>query len=603
MTLMLRVYLLMGALSLIGLGTFYFVYLIRYESRRNLNTIGLMLIALTWVFTSIMEVADENKTDKTFWYMAQYFALICVPPVWLAMSGHFVGLKRTAMRPLIIPCSIISLVLMVLFATNPLHGLVFRSLSVYTGGIAVMKVPGPVYFIYLTYIFVGCATGLLVVAMNVKNMSWSFKSRTTYIFAAVAMPLIGGLVDLFWPEALGDLDVAPIAALASCAFLYLGMARWRLLNPLPLARSDFIDKLADPVLVLDESSRIIYSNEQAKALALSLPANGAEELRGLKGGLERLTGSVMSLIPGQDAHLGDRTYKASVKPVLDKGRKSIARIISLNDVSELRGLTDRLEAKVRERTSDLENLTLDLEEEVEKVKTQEAKLLRSLEEKELLLREVNHRVKNNLQVISSLIRLQAMRTEGAEAKEALDSSLKRVKAICLVHDRMYGEGHALDRVDAGAYIKDIVNPLVAMGEGLGERIEVAVDGGGIGLSMDLAMNVGLIVNETVTNAYKHVFRPGLGSKLSVSLTDRGDEGIELTVLDDGPGIPENVPSGKNEGAGQGLGSSHGLGLGHGLGMSIIRSISERMGGTLSVGSGPGGLVRLAIPRSAVEGEG
>lgn len=591
MPLMIRAYLLMGTLSLIGLGTFYFVYILRYESRRNVHVIGLMLIALGWIFTSIMEVADENVADKAFWYMAQYFMLIGLPPVWLAMTGHFVGLKRKAIAPLIVPYTLVSLVLYVLFATNPLHGLVFRSLSVNPGGIAVMKVPGPVYFVYLTYIFVGCATGLLIVAMNVKNMGWAFKSRSTYIFAAVAMPLLGGLVDLFWPEALGDLDVAPIAALASCAFLYLGMARWRLLNPLPMARSDFIDKLADPVLVLDESSRIIYSNEQAKAMALSLPSGGAEELRGLKGGLERLTGSVMSLIPGQDAYLGERVYKASVKPVLDRGRKSIARIISLNDVTELRALTDRLEAKVRERTQDLENLTLDLEEEVEKVKSQEARLMRSLEEKELLLREVNHRVKNNLQVISSLIRLQAMRTEGPEAKDALDSSLKRVKAICLVHDRMYGEGHALDRVDAGAYIKDIVNPLVAMGEGLGARIDVSVDGGGIGLSMDLAMNVGLVVNEAVTNAYKHVFRRGLGSRLEVSLADRGPEGIVLTVLDDGPGIPESAPTVRNEATG------------HGLGMSIIRSIAERMGGTLSVGSGPGGLVRLAIPRSALEGEG
>jgi two-component system, sensor histidine kinase PdtaS len=152
---------------------------------------------------------------------------------------------------------------------------------------------------------------------------------------------------------------------------------------------------------------------------------------------------------------------------------------------------------------------------------------------------------------------------------------------------MYGAGHSLDRVDAGAYLSDIVNPLIALCEGLGRETEVRVDGGGIGLSMDLAMNLGLVVNEAVTNAFKHVFRPGLGSSLKVSLSDSGEAGIVLTVLDDGPGIPQTGPG------------SDGLGLG----MSIIRSIAERMDGELSVGSGPGGLVRLAIPRSAVQGEG
>jgi two-component sensor histidine kinase len=584
---MLRVYLLMGTMAIIGLGCFYFIYMIRYESRRNYYTIGLMLVALSWIFSSIMEVADANPSGKIFWYMEEYFSLIGLPPLWIATSGHYCGLKKKAIAPLIIPCSIIAFILVLLFATNPLHGLVFRSIYVPTGGLVVLKDGGPVYFIYLTFIFVGCATGLFIIGSNVKSMTPSLKHRTKYVLAAIAFPLMGGLLDIFWPEALGDLDVAPIAALVSCVFLYMGMFRWRLLNPLPLARSDFIDKLADPVVVLDEHSRIIYANDQAKSLAESLSAGKAERGKDGNGELASLTASVMALIPGQDAHLGDRTYKASVKPVLDKGRKAIARIISLGDVTELRALTDRLETKVKERTADLECLTLDLEEEVEKVRTQEAKVKRSLEEKELLLREINHRVKNNLQVISSLIRLQAMRMEGAEAKEALDSSLKRVRAISLVHDRMYGQDHALDRVDAGAYLKDIVSPLAALCEGLGVKVEVTVDGGGIGFSMDVAMNIGLVVNEAVTNAFKHVFRQALGTKLSVRLEDAGTDGIVLTILDDGPGISQ-AEEGKD---------------GRGLGMGIIRSIAERMEGKLSVGSGPGGLVRLAIPRSSIEGEG
>jgi two-component sensor histidine kinase len=572
----LRAYVLAAALALVGLGCFYFIYIIRFESRRNYYTLGLMLTALSWIFSSVMEVADPNPSGKVFWYVEQYFSLIGMPPLWLAMSGHYCGYRKKALAPMLIPCFIISLALVLVLATNPLHGLFFRSLSMAQDGLTVKKIAGPAYFIYLVFLFVGGATGLFVIASNMRNLSETQRRRSYYVFVALAFPLLTGLVDIFWPEALGDLEIAPISALGSCAFLYLGMARWRLLNPLPMARSDFIDKLADPVVVMDESSRVLYANDRAKALALSLgPGDGCRD------GLESLTKSILKLAPGQDACLGERVYKSSVKNVLDKGDKTIAILVSLNDVTELRNLASTLELKVQERTADLEGVTIDLEEEVEKVRMQEAKLKHSLEEKELLLREINHRVKNNLQVISSLIRLQAMRAGGQEARAALEACLGRVQAICLVHDRMYGLDHSLDRVDAGAYLKDIVYPLASLGHGLTGKTEVSIDGGGIGLSMDQAMNIGLIVNEAVTNAFKHVFKRGLGSRLSVRLSKSGDQGLVLCVEDDGPGIPA-----------AGLDADEKQ-----LGMSLIHSIAAGMDGEASFGPGPGGLLRVTMPRS------
>lgn len=194
-----------------------------------------------------------------------------------------------------------------------------------------------------------------------------------------------------------------------------------------------------------------------------------------------------------------------------------------------------------------------------------ASLGRLLDEKEVLLKEVHHRVKNNLQVISSLLSLQARKASEPAAQEALQSSQGRVRSIALLHERLY-QSSDLANVDMTTYLAGLVSEVFRAAGRPGVRRLVAVDG--LELSMELAMPCGLIVNELVTNALKHAFPAGEG-EVRVELTRR-DGRVRLSVVDDGRGLPP---------ASQGEGTS--------LGMKLVRSLTDQLRGRLVVERGPG----------------
>jgi len=163
----------------------------------------------------------------------------------------------------------------------------------------------------------------------------------------------------------------------------------------------------------------------------------------------------------------------------------------------------------------------------------------SLEEKEVLLREIHHRVKNNLQVISSLLNLQAGYIEDERYAEMFKESQERVKSMALVHEKLY-QSKDLARVDFAGYIESMVQELRrsygSEGAGIGIKTEVE----NIRLGVDYAIPCGLIINELVSNSLKHAFPQGEGGEVRIAMRQVGEDGIELEVSDNGAGISESV---------------------------------------------------------------
>ncbi len=575
MSLALRVYLILLCLGIICLGSFLSLYLIRYQSRKNLFVVGIIGLAIFWVFSCFMEVVSPSFEQKRNWFLAQYLFLVLVPSFWLGICASLSQLTPSGHRRILLPAAGLGLGLFIAFLTSPWHSYAFPRLFLSADGLGIERQAGPVYYIYIIYLFTGILSGFFLLISSIRYLPPFRRRRSWMVFASVLSPMIAALSDMLYPQSLGSLDLAPLAALISCLFLFIGTARWSLLNPLPLARSDFVEKMADPVIVLDENNDPMYANERARQLAAGMEENSQDPLRGLG----FLSQAVLEHSSDQDICLDDGRYQAAIRPVYGVDGRVIARIISLREMTQLRLLTEGLEIKVRERTADLEKLAKDLEREVAQEKLQEERLSRSLEEKELLLRELNHRVKNNLQVVSSLIRLQTTRTADRQARIALESSLGRIHAISLVHERMYGTGSELGRVDAGAYLRDLVGPIASIHDRSGSAVRIRVDGGGICLGLDAAVNIGLITNEAVTNAYKHVFSMNRGSILEIVLSRKEDGRLLLEIQDDGPGYPQ-VENGKDSS--------------QGLGMSIIRSICSRLGGSMSLTRGTISGARLSM---------
>ena len=177
-----------------------------------------------------------------------------------------------------------------------------------------------------------------------------------------------------------------------------------------------------------------------------------------------------------------------------------------------------------------------------------AKTENSLKEKEMLLREIHHRVKNNLQVISSLLSLQSRYSKDKQAIEMAKESQNRIKAMALIHEKLY-RSKDFANVEFNDYIKNLVNDLFASYKVSASRIVLNMDIENISLGIDTAIPTGLIVNELVTNCLKYAFTEGNDGEVMISLRSLDDDEKELIVSDNGVGLPESLDIKKAESLG------------------------------------------------------
>jgi PAS domain S-box-containing protein len=199
----------------------------------------------------------------------------------------------------------------------------------------------------------------------------------------------------------------------------------------------------------------------------------------------------------------------------------------------------------------------------------------ALEQRELLLRELNHRVKNNLQMVSSLLNLQAARMDDPAAKEQFRKAIDRVQAVGDIHARLY-QGDQLGVIDFDQYLQDLCARLrESMLEG--RSIQLVVETESLTLDIDRAIPLGLIVNELVTNAIKHAFADVAFGQIDVSLKKGGaGELLRLTIADNGRGIGQDA-------------------VRAGLGSRLVEGLMQQVGGTLERKDDEGARYEIVVP--------
>ncbi len=214
-------------------------------------------------------------------------------------------------------------------------------------------------------------------------------------------------------------------------------------------------------------------------------------------------------------------------------------------------------------------------------KQAEERLRRSLEEKEVLLREVHHRVKNNLNIISSLLNLQASVIQTPEqALTAFENSRDRILAMALVHEELYASKD-YSRVDMGEYLAKLTKQL-QQAYCPGAEIGSCVQAEGIILNVNLAIPCGLILNELITNAFKYAFPKGQYGEISILFRALDDGWYELTVSDNGIGMLVGA-----------VGNDPGS-----LGLTLVRLLAQQLGGSLDISSVNGTACRIRFPGTA-----
>ncbi|HMK15800.1 MAG TPA: sensor histidine kinase, partial [Methanomicrobiales archaeon] len=169
-------------------------------------------------------------------------------------------------------------------------------------------------------------------------------------------------------------------------------------------------------------------------------------------------------------------------------------------------------------------------------KKAELRLIQSLDEKEVLLREIHHRVKNNLQLTTSLLDMTRMRTRDPGTSGILTDVMMKIQTMAQIHTRLY-ESRQFDRIDMGGQIRDQVRALASIYSGHGVDITAEIDSAELYLPLDQAIPTALALNEVLSNAYKHAFRGRKSGTVRYSAKER-DSRLRFTVTDDGVGLPD-----------------------------------------------------------------
>ncbi len=225
-----------------------------------------------------------------------------------------------------------------------------------------------------------------------------------------------------------------------------------------------------------------------------------------------------------------------------------------------------------------ETWSVTVEENITERKEAERQLKTSLREKEILLKEIHHRVKNNLQVISSLLDLQSTYVESEAVQEMFQESRTRVRSMALVHEQLY-QSTDLAHINFADYVHDLTGYLLRAYGTSARNVTLTIDIASTTLSVETAVPLGLIINELVSNAYKHAFPDGRSGRITIQLVQIEDHEMNLIVQDDGIGFPKDIDFRRSPS----------------LGLTIIMTLVDQLRGQIELDRQNGARFELIIP--------
>ncbi len=187
-------------------------------------------------------------------------------------------------------------------------------------------------------------------------------------------------------------------------------------------------------------------------------------------------------------------------------------------------------------------------------------------------------MKNNLQVISSLLNLQSGYIEDPAALQIFNESRHRVRSMALIHEKLY-QSEDLSRIDFADYIQAVSSGLVASFARKSSNIRISVDVDNVMLPVDSAVPCGLIVNELVTNCFKYAFADRDAGEVRISMKRTDESNLQLSVSDDGAGFPKGIDFRNTES----------------LGMQLVTTLAEQLDGTITMRNGVGTTFEITFP--------
>ena len=531
------------------LGNFIF-----YQDRRSpLNRIfALFCISIAYLAFTEFEYrqADAFETAR-FWVRTS-----SLWPLSMSLLLHFVLLitaapvRRTGLLAIYAPAAGVALV--ELF-TNRLTTAPVRAPWGWTYGVPDMSVF--VFAVVMWTIGIGIACLALCLRSLVRESDWTKKQQMKFILIGLCAPLVVGVVSealpMFSSLRLPELTLTFLGL--NSVFIGYAIWKYRLFRLTPAAVAHTVSSgILDCLILADRSGTIVFANPAALKLL------GYQE-EGLEG-----------------APVGDllRGSTAGASPTEHRTGAAIETVFHARDGAEIPIALSVFPVDKNETVAGTVYIASDLTE-----RRKGEQLSSLLHEKEALLMEIHHRVKNNLQVISSLANLQQSHyDQDASTRLALDTIKNRIRCIALVHEKLY-RSHDLAHINFADYVRDLTGELIRSHRKAQDDITYDIDADDFSMEIDIAVPCGLIINELVSNSLKHAFVERTGGAIAVELHSDSRHQFDLTIRDNGIGIPKEIDPATTET----------------LGLQLVAMLARQIGALVHVDADHGTAVRISKP--------
>ena len=251
----------------------------------------------------------------------------------------------------------------------------------------------------------------------------------------------------------------------------------------------------------------------------------------------------------------------------------------VGSITIINNLTDHyiVEQKQRiyERTAELARTNEILLAEIVKRRRAEEILNMSVNEKEVLLREIHHKVKNNLQLISCLLYIQSKKVVDERPQDILQDFQNRVKSMAMVHEKL-SKSHNLARINLAEYVKSLIDKLFQFYNVRPDRIALNFDVDKIMIGVDTAVSCGFVINELVSNSIKHAFPGGRKGEINIEFHSEGEKGFRMVIRDNGIGFKKDQTKSNT------------------LGLQLVNAVVEHIDGRIKLDSSGGTRLEIAF---------
>ncbi len=418
----------------------------------------------------------------------------------------------------------------------------------------------PIYFL-----IVGVFSILIIVKHYKAQIKEREKRKALLALIGLSIPTLGGFASegLFPMFAIDLPPVNSILYIIGSVFIYISILKYDFLK---LDPNDTVNKLfetsVDYMMIFDKEGNIIQASKSL------LNACGYEQSDLIGNNIGYIFESSKEPFNIASPEVFDKEFELSLRT---KSSQLIPTSVTITKVGsaaqneflcfltardlrerkqfehELISMQKNLEEKVNKRTIVLSNVNEKLRDEIKMRIEAENKINKALTEKETLLKEIHHRVKNNLQIISSLLYLQSQKTNDHLSNQILQESQNRIRTMALVHEHLYSHND-FTQINFSEYIKNLYSFISSNYEDTTELPQAIFELDDVNLPLELTIPLGLILNELFTNSLKYAFKyhPDKNidgsSKIRIKLKNAGDKNFILTVGDNGVGLPDNFES-------------------------------------------------------------